>query len=192
MTDNAADTRAERAVTLHAAEYDRLKSEQISRIGFRDNLLYAQLTSIAAIAAVTASAGRLYLLLVLPITGVVLGWTHLCADHMVTMIGRYIREDLTPRLTAAADLDGSALFGWENDHQRDTRRRSRKWLQLTVNLLAFCLPSLTGLIVVWIAGQPSPLLIAASLVELVIIAVLAVQMCVYADLPRLRKGGTRA
>ncbi|TKK86497.1 hypothetical protein FDA94_21835 [Herbidospora galbida] len=181
-------------MTLHAAEYDRLKAEQISRIGFRDNLLYAQLTSIAAVAAVTASAGRLYLLLVLPITGVVLGWTHLCADHMVTMIGRYIREDLTPRLTAAADLDGAdtGLFGWEHDHSRDTRRRSRKWFQLAVNLLAFYLPSLTGLIVVWIAGQPSPLVIVASLAELVIITVLAVQMCVYAGLPRLRKGGTRA
>ncbi|GIH27931.1 hypothetical protein Aph01nite_62410 [Acrocarpospora phusangensis] len=187
--------RTEHAITLHMAEYDRLKAEQVSRIGFRDNLLYAQLTSVAAIAAVAASAGRLYLLLVIPITGVVLGWTHLCADHMVTMIGRYIREDLTARLTAAADLDGtddSAVFGWEHDHHRDVRRRSRKWFQLTVNLFAFCLPSLTGLTLVWIAGRPSPLVIAVSLVELLIVVVLAVQMGLYAELPRRGKGGACA
>ncbi|MEO3853658.1 hypothetical protein [Acrocarpospora sp. B8E8] len=187
--------RAEHAITLHMAEYERLKAEQVSRIGFRDNLLYAQLTSVAALAAVTASSGRLYLLLALPVTGVVLGWTHLCADHMVTMIGRYIREDLAPRLIAAADLDSadtSAVFGWEHDHHRDTRRRSRKWFQLAVNLLAFCLAPLTGLALVWIAGRLSPLLIAASLVELLIVGLLAAQMTLYAELPQLRKGGARS
>ncbi|WP_219826061.1 hypothetical protein [Nonomuraea typhae] len=189
MMPNDADTSAvDRSITVVLAEYERLKTEQTARIGFRDNLLYATLTAIAAIATVTASTARLELLLVLPLTGMVLGWTHLANDHMVSAIGRYIREDLTPRLAnLIVGCPRAQLFGWEHDHRGDTRRRSRQVLQLSVNLDTFCTPSVAGLVVFWAFGNPSPLLIAVSLIELGVVAILAAQIIAYSGLLPARR-----
>ena len=40
-----------------------------------------------------------------------LGWTYLANDHMITAIGRYVREH--PALPE---------MGWETDHPADPRR----------------------------------------------------------------------
>jgi hypothetical protein len=189
INDNAArpvsaGVLGEQAVTVLLSEYEMLKAEQRSRIGTRDNLLYAMLTAAAAIAAVTATAGRLELLLVLPLAGTVLGWTHLHNDHMITAIGSYVRERLGPRLHAlvddATDID---MFEWETTHRSpDRRRTSRRWLQLAVNLAAFCLPPLAALILIGVAGPHTAAVLSVAGAELAVLAVLAVQITRYAEL----------
>ncbi|MEZ7132675.1 hypothetical protein ACBR40_45695 [Nonomuraea sp. AD125B] len=181
-------TLEERAVTVLLSEYDALKAEQRCRIGTRDQLLYAVLTAAAAIAAVTATAARLELLLVLPLAGIVLGWTHLHNDHMITEIGRYVRTRLGPRLHALVDdATDIPMFEWETDHGSDPRRRSRKWLQLAVTLAAFCVPPLAALIIVWAAGPHAPAVLAVSVLEAAALTVLAVQITRYADLAGARQ-----
>ncbi|RVX39119.1 hypothetical protein EDD27_1461 [Nonomuraea polychroma] len=171
-------------VTVLLSEYEALKAEQRARIGFRDNLLYAMLTAAATIATVTATAGRLELLLALPLAGLVLGWTHLHNDHMITAIGAYLRERLGPRLHGlvddATDID---MFEWETEHRSPDRRRvSRRRLQLVVNLAAFCLPPTAGLVLVWAAGPHTAVMLIVSFVELAVLAVLATQIVRYAEL----------
>lgn len=86
---------------LLMAEYEQIKSEQRSRIGFRDNLLYATLASMAAvITAVLRKDGQTELLLLLPPVSVLLGWTYLVNDEKISAIGRYVRDELTPKLAA--------------------------------------------------------------------------------------------
>uniref|UniRef100_UPI003F499E54 hypothetical protein n=1 Tax=Sphaerisporangium sp. CA-236357 TaxID=3240030 RepID=UPI003F499E54 len=179
----------DQAVTVVLSEYERLKTEQLARIGVRDNLLYAELASIAGIAAAVASARILALLLLLPVATTVLGWTYLANDHMVTAIGRYLREDLEPRLAALIDHPG-VLFGWERDHRDDRRRRSRKTLQLAVDLTAFTLPPLAALFIVAVTIPMSPLLAAGCLAELAMVATLGWQMVTYADLRRPQNSTT--
>ncbi|MEV7625026.1 hypothetical protein [Actinoplanes sp. NPDC089786] len=164
---------------LLIVEYERLKEEQKSRIGFRDNLIYATLGSMAAVIAATLSSkGHANLLLLLPAVSTVLGWTYLVNDEKVSAIGTYIRETLHPRF--AAHHDG--VFGWEKAHRGDRFRRSRKVLQLVVDLGTFCVSALAALIVYWVNGPWSWIFLSVSVLELLVVALLAVQMIRYADL----------
>ncbi|MFC7593648.1 hypothetical protein ACFQYP_65495 [Nonomuraea antimicrobica] len=117
-----------------------------------------------------------------------LGWTHLHNDHMITAIGRYVRDRLGPRLQALVDgVSDLPMFEWETDGRSDVRRVSRKWLQLAVNLAAFCVPPLAALIVVWAAGPRTPAVLAVSVLEAAALAVLAVQITRYAELASVRQ-----
>jgi hypothetical protein len=58
----------------------------------------------------------------LPRIAVVLGWIYLTNDRMVSVIGRYLRDEAAGRLAVLADEDG--VLTWEHDHQGDRRRRS--------------------------------------------------------------------
>ncbi|MCI3269658.1 hypothetical protein [Streptomyces cylindrosporus] len=160
-------------------EYQQLKEEQRSRIGFRDNLLYATLASVAAVAVAGAQSGRLSLLLLLPAACLVLRWTYLANDQKVSPIGRYVREELDPRL---ADLTGSAsVFGWESAHRIDPKRRLRKLLQLCADLLTFCGTAAAGVTVFWCSSSPPAVLFVVSLAEAAATAVLAWQFIFYAE-----------
>ncbi|MEK8169196.1 hypothetical protein NKH77_03460 [Streptomyces sp. M19] len=86
---------------LLIVEYEQVKEEQRARIGFRDNLLYATLASMAAIITFTfQGGGHLELILLLPPASVLLGWAYLVNDEKISAIGRYVREQLDPRLSA--------------------------------------------------------------------------------------------
>ncbi|WP_346777045.1 hypothetical protein [Streptomyces sp. HNM0575] len=209
-------------------EYERVKGEQQARIGFRDNLLYATLASMAAVVtAVLQRDGQAALLLLLPPVSVLLGWTYLVNDEKISAIGRYVREELSPRLAdltreqgrerdqerdqepgqepglgqrggqgggqggqRIAELDaergqfggGTQIFGWETSHRNDGRRRSRKRLQLAVDLITFCAAPVAAVVVFWSAGPVRVPLVALSVVELAAVAVLAAQIVLYADL----------
>jgi hypothetical protein len=153
------------------AEYNQLKAEQLERIGFRDSLLRDTLIAIAGVLTITVSAhSRGYLLLV-PAVTTLLGWKYLHNDHMITAIGRYVREHLIL----------SSAMGWELDHRDDRRRRSRKLIQLGVDVATFCGSALAALTVFWLAPE-QPLEIAGSLAELAATALLAWQFIGYADL----------
>jgi hypothetical protein len=173
----------ERDVTvgqLLLAEYQSIKDEQKARIGFRDNLLYVTLTVVAAVIAAAAQAKQPSMLLALPPVCVVLGWTYLVNDQKISAIGSYVRDELGPRLAQLAEPGGgSPAFGWETAHRGDARRRSRKAVQLVVDLLAFCGVPLAALVVFWAAGG-NGLLIALSGVEALALCGLASQVVWYA------------
>lgn len=143
-------------VTVLLAEYDKLKAEQVSRISFRDNLLYATLAAGATVGAIAASARMPLLLLLLPVATTALGWAYLVNDHAVSAIGRYIRDDLGPRLADVIDHDG-VMFGWEGAHRSDRRRRSRKVLQGLVDGLVFVIAPAVAAAAGVILADPSPL-----------------------------------
>ena len=168
-------------------EYRALKAEQVHRIGVRDQLVYALLVVIAAVAGGTPFAGRAVPLLLPPVC-VLLGWVFLRTDHMITSIGRYLRDDLTPLLTTVA---GPGLLAWENGyHCGDLRSRQRKHLQLGIDLATFCLPAAAAIAVFWTTSTSThPALIAVSLAEAAATAVLAWQITVYAEIPTTRNGG---
>ncbi|MCG5446165.1 hypothetical protein NIE79_004733 [Micromonospora sp. NIE79] len=162
---------------LMLLEYERLKDEQRTRIGFRDNLIYVTLASMAAvITASLAAKGHANLLLLLPPVSTVLGWTYLVNDEKVSAIGRYIRDHLTPEL----DPTGTA-FGWERAHRSDARRRSRKILQVIVDLGTFCVPAMAAMVVYWVNGPYNWPFLLVSFVELAVVLALAVEMVRYAD-----------
>jgi hypothetical protein len=165
-------------------EYEHIKDEQRSRITFRDNTLYATLATMAAvIAAVLQSGGRPSLLLLLPPVSLVLGWTYLVNDIKVSAIGHYIRTELSPRLSAMLGDEG-AVFGWERAHRDDGRRVPRKALQLAIELMMFCGAPVIALVVCWLNAHLGAGLLVVSIVETVVLGVLAFQIILYADWSR--------
>lgn len=167
---------------LLVLEYERIKDEQKTRIGFRDNLVYATLASMAAVIAATLNArGQANLLLLLPPVSVLLGWTYLVNDEKVSAAGRYIRTEIAPRLSVLVP-DGSTVFAWETVHRSDPRREMRKMLQLAVDLSTFCVAPLAALVVFWDCGPRTATFMVVSLAETVVVAVLAVQIILYSDL----------
>jgi hypothetical protein len=164
------------------AEYERLKEEQNSRIGFRDGLVYATLVAMAGVVAATFNAPqRTGLLLLLPPVCLLLGWTYLANDEKVSAIGRYLRTDLAVRLAPLVS-EGTVIFGWEVAHRVDARRRSRKALQMGLDLATFCLPALIALIIFWVSVPPGWPFLAVSAAEALAALGLASQIVWYADL----------
>ncbi|WP_432197670.1 hypothetical protein [Streptomyces sp. bgisy027] len=170
---------------LLVLEYEHIKDEQKARIGFRDNLLYATLASMAAVVALSLNPETRAALLLLPPVSLLLGWTYLMNDEKISAIGRYIREQVGPRL-AELRSDREPVFGWESAHRSDRRRTVRKQIQLGVDLIAFCGAPLAALIVYWAGTPGGTALITISVLEALGIAVLAWQIVVYADLGRSR------
>lgn len=166
---------------LLLAEYQTVKDEQKARIGFRDNLLYVTLAVVAAVIAAAAQAKQPSMLLALPPVCLVLGWTYLVNDEKISAIGRYVRDDLGPRLAAlAANGSGFTTFGWEAYHRSDTRRRSRKRIQTVIDLTAFCAVPLAALVVFWVNGDGGGLMVTLSVLEALAVAGLGSQVVWYA------------
>ncbi|MCP9949076.1 hypothetical protein [Actinomadura madurae] len=169
---------------LLLAEYERIKEEQKVRIGFRDNLLYVSLASMAAVVGFTFSPkGHIGLLLALPLFAVVLGWAYVVNDQKISAIGEYVRTELSSRLASLSNAQGS-VFAWENYHRSDNRRVSRKFLQLSVDLITFCGSSMAAIVTYFAVGPHSVILTVCALVELIPIAALGQQIVAYADLRR--------
>ncbi|MFI6637719.1 hypothetical protein ACIBI7_53315 [Nonomuraea fuscirosea] len=62
-----------------------------------------------------------------------------------------------------------------------TEPASRRRIQLGMNLGAFCAPALVGLVLVWAMGPRTPTVIAVSITEFAVLALLATQIVLYAD-----------
>ncbi|MDQ1026023.1 hypothetical protein QF035_003605 [Streptomyces umbrinus] len=135
---------------------------------------------VTAVAAASAQAGETSMLPALPPVCVVLGWTHLVNDEKISAIGAYVRGDLSPRPADLAQIERSAAFGWEAAHRADTRRTSRKAIQCGVDLLAFCVVPLAGLVVYWAGGQVGRGLQVLSVIEALVVVGPAVQVVLYA------------
>jgi len=76
------------------------------------------------------------------------------------------------------------VFGWEVAHRDDRRRRSRKFMQLAVDLGTFCVPAFSAIVVFWVNGPLTGAFVAASVVECAVVMILAAQLVGYADLRR--------
>ena len=135
------------------AEYDKLKDEQIQRIGFRDNLLYVTLGVFGAIISfAVSSSANYYAFLVLPWACLILGWTYLINDEKISAhwslysahAGREGKAEKWPMRT------WEALFGWEIAHRSDRRRSRRKIEQLIIDEITFVLSGIVALIAFWV------------------------------------------
>ncbi|MEU2133500.1 hypothetical protein [Streptomyces sp. NPDC018352] len=156
------------------AEYDRLKDEQKTRIGFRDNLLYFTLAAATAVVAITVQSGQSRLLLSVPAICLILGWTYLVNDEKISAIGRYVRDRLGPRLGELTSAHG-AVFGWEIYHRNVAGRTVRKRLQTAVDLFTYLVLPMVCTTAFWCSPAAQPLLVLASLGQTLALAVLGWQ-----------------
>ncbi|MFD3560793.1 hypothetical protein ACFWVU_14105 [Streptomyces sp. NPDC058686] len=156
------------------AEYDRLKEEQKTRIGFRDNLLYFTLAAATAVVAITAQSGQPQLLLSVPAICLILGWTYLVNDEKISAIGCYVRDRLGPRLGELTSAHG-AVFGWEIYHRNVAGRTVRKRLQAVVDLFTYLVLPMVCTTAFWCSPVVQPLLLLASLGQTLALAVLGWQ-----------------
>lgn len=165
---------------LLLAEYDRVKEEQKTRIGFRDNLLYVTLAVMVTVLIGAAQTHQATVLLALPAATSILGWTYLANDQKISAIGRYVRSDLGPRLGELAGPGGNS-FGWEAVHRSDSRRKQRKIIQCVVDLTTFSAAPLAVLIAFWIYGAGRALPVIVSALEALAVVALAAQIILYAE-----------
>lgn len=139
-------------VYLHMNEYNKLKDEQIKRIGFRDmNIVLVAFGSVISFAIGDESI-RSYALLALPVVCFVIGWTYLVNDEKISAIGRYIRTGLEDKLQNSIntdDTDTDPLFGCEVVHRTDKLKKRRKFFQFLVDEIVFCFSGIVALIIFW-------------------------------------------
>ncbi|MFJ6914085.1 hypothetical protein ACIQUX_09000 [Streptomyces sp. NPDC101133] len=156
------------------AEYDRLKEEQKTRIGFRDNLLYFTLAAATAVVAITAQSGQPQLLLSAPAICLILGWTYLVNDEKISAIGYYVRDHLGPRLEELTSSRG-AVFSWETYHRSVAGRTVRKRLQTAVDLFTYLVLPVACTTAFWCSPSVQPLLVLTSIGQTLALAVLGWQ-----------------
>jgi len=170
-------------IEIYLKEYEKLKDEQISRIGFRDNLVYVTLVAIGSVISYALSdTDNYFVLLVLPFICFVLGWTYLVNDEKISAIGRYLRTNCTSEIKKMVDESSLQMFGWEVTHRSDKRRVSRKILQFIVDEITFVGSGLTALIANWMLMPKIPKEIYfISLIETVLLLILAIEIFIYAD-----------
>jgi len=178
-----------RRFEIHLKEFEKLKDEQLVRIGFRDNLLYVTIVAFGGILSFAlASPENHNALLVIPWATLLLGWTYLVNDEKISAIGRYIRLTLTERMKEIiGDVDAETLFAWEIAHRTDKNRRRRKIEQVLIDEITYVFSGITGLATFWLL-VPSPHWLAqiASGIELLLLLILGIEIVVYADLARGR------
>ncbi|MFJ8440914.1 hypothetical protein [Kitasatospora griseola] len=165
---------------LLLAEYDCIKEEQKTRIGFRDNLLYFTLAAATAVVTITVQSGQLRLLLAVPLICLVLGWTYLVNDEKISAIGCYVRDQLGPRLSELTGARG-AVFGWEIYHRNDASRTTRKRLQTGVDLFTYLALPMICVAAFWCSPGIHPLLVVVSLAQTLALAVLGWQFLRYSE-----------
>jgi hypothetical protein len=166
-------------------EYDKLKTEQVQRIGFRDNLLYATLgVFVAVVSFALSNPSNFAALLIIPWVCVILGWTYLVNDEKITAIGRYIRLTLAEKVKEKTGYpDSEALFGWEIIHRIDKQRKRRKIEQLVIDEIAFVVSGIVALGTFCVlVPQPGLAVRVLSFVELILLIILGGEIFAYANL----------
>jgi hypothetical protein len=167
----------------YMVEYERLKQEQTQRIGFRDNLMYANLVAITGVISIAiADKARLPVLLVLPLVNLALGWTYLVNDQKISAMGRYFRTTLSDKVKKLIGTGVDELWSWEIASQGDTRRKSRKIFQLLVDEIMFVLPGVIAIVLFWALSGGFSWLHGIAIVGSLLLVFLAVQIGIYAEL----------
>lgn len=174
-------------LTVYLNEYTTLKEEQKTRIGFRDNLLYANLAAVGAVISFTLSKpDNKYGLLVLPLVCLVLGWTYLVNDQKISAIGQYIRSELSTKVShqlSATSIPVADIFGWELFHTKNNpiTHGLRKFQQLLIDEITFVGSGILGLIIFhkYLAAETS-IVTKIWWIELIFLILLGLQILIYA------------
>lgn len=162
------------------AEYERLKVEQLARIGVRDNLLYFTLGASAA-GGGFALRYEPTAWFFIPMVGLVLGWTYLANDTKITELGRYVKLELSPRIGRITKQPD--VFGWESSSFKVKRRLRRKVLQWLVDLVAFVVPGISAPAAYYLnGGTPNAGAVVATFATLLGIGRLAWEMTLESDI----------
>lgn len=175
-------------------EYNKLKDEQIQRIGFRDNLIYVTLGVFGGVLAFALGEQvNPVALLVLPWVSLILGWTYLVNDEKISAIGRYIRKKVVNKVNVLAVKGGAdieeieSIFGWEIEHRSDKRRKRRKIEQLIIDEITFVFSGIAALLGFWyLVPQSHWAVQILCWVDIVLLVVLGFEIIVYADLEKGR------
>jgi hypothetical protein len=166
-------------------EYDKLKSEQAQRIGFRDNLLYVTLGLFGTVVSFAVSnPAHYYALLVIPWVCLILGWTYLVNDEKISALGQYIRTELSERVKKiTGELQTESVFSWESYRRTSKGRKLRKIEQFIVNQITFVIPGIIAA-VAFLYLVPKAIFEIKILagVELVLLVILAIEVWNQADL----------
>jgi len=168
---------------IYMMEYQKLKDEQVARIGFRDNLIYATLVAIGAILSFAlADVANARALLILPLATFVLGWTYLVNDEKISALARYIRTDLTNRMRLLSPELQTTILNWERNSAQDKRRLRRKILQFVINESLFVGAGVAAMLAYFSSGAAvSPLALWVATLESIFLIVLAIEIVVYAE-----------
>lgn len=177
---------SEELLKVYLFEYHSLKNEQAQRIGFRDQLLYAMLVAFGGVSGYALGHAEHYtILLILPWLCFILGWTYVVNDEKISAVGRYLRLDLSQKISdlIQVPVPVETLLGWETSHRSGPHRKSRKIYQLVVDEIAFVgsgalalilsislIPSLTRWMQIIIG------------IDVILLLLLAYWMWIYADL----------
>lgn len=178
------ETDSKNLLDIYLAEYNTLKGEAHKRIGFRDNLLYVNLTAIGAIISYSVNNHiHYYALLIIPWICSILGWTYIVNDQKISAIGRYIRHELSHKVsTLLAQQQNIVVFEWEIVHRSDEKRVRRKLVQFMVDELAFCISGLITTSAFWILMPTLPgYLKLISGGELILLILLGIEIFIYSD-----------
>ena len=167
-------------------EFRMLKSEQIQRIGLRDNIVYVGLVASATVFAFVFS-GRVdpLSLLALPLATFVLGWIHTNNDAKSSSIGGYIRCTLRKRVAELTGGDPRSVFGWEIEVRSGKQRPWRKLTDSISNIIAFVLPGALALAIYWLRyhqGALAGIPLTATIFEIVLLLVLLVWIFMKSDI----------
>lgn len=168
------------------SEYEKLKEEQVARIGFRDNLLYVTLVLFGGILSFSlANKTTISSILVIPCVCIVLGWTYLANDVKITSIEQYIITELATRVECLAKINpsDSKIFQWEGFNRTRRGRKRRKLAQLIVNECAFVLSGFVSIFIYFILeSQVSFFFLMISVFELMLLLALGVEFIIFADI----------
>lgn len=169
-------------IELSILEYEKLKDEQIQRIGFRDNILYVTLVAVGGVVSFALGSAKTHAaLLLVPWICIILGWTYIVNDEKISSIGKYIRLKLEARIRREANLSERVLFGWETEHRVDKKRFQRKILQCIIDEIAFCLSGIFAVIIYVVLDLPPWHMIIVGIVEILFLLGLGIQLVLYAD-----------
>jgi hypothetical protein len=174
-------------------EYDKLKSEQTQRIGFRDNLLYVTLGLFGTVVSFAVSnPANYYAFLIIPWVCLILGWTYIVNDEKISAIGQYVRTELAQKVKEKTGvLEIESIFSWESYRRGDKGRRIRKIEQFIINQITFVIPGIVALLAFYylVKNAVGEIKILAC-VELLLLLILAVEIWNCADLSYTARGKT--
>ena len=184
---------------VYLQEYDKLKDEQTSRIGFRDNLLYINLATIGAVLSFIfskESSGdipKYVALLVVPWISSILGWTYLINDDKISALGDYFKESLSINIKAEisevlSETAEDLLIGWEKFNKTYKRRTRRKIQQLVIDEFAFVAPAFLS-VMSYFSITPSvpPMVQGLCWIELIISGFLGIEIFLYSEVWKIFK-----
>lgn len=172
---------------IYLLEYEKIKEEQVHRIGFRDNMIYLLLVTVGAIFSFALSkSNNIFALLLIPWISFILGWTYIINNEKISAIRNYFNTKLEKKISKLlkTKLD-CVLLEWEVEHRIDKRWDQRKAIQFIIDITTFCGSGLVAVLTYW-QSVPSKHteLIVLVVIELSVLFILGIQIFIYADLKK--------